>query len=107
MTVQERLQILLSFLQINGSLNISFDVPWPGEFEAFIDFSKLANLEISGLSNFVNPCLYVVDYITQYYLAMALLPAIAIVTCLMYFVTVRCCRLYDKNHIKDEENVAY
>jgi hypothetical protein len=108
-TVQERLQILLGFLQINGSLNVSFDVPWPGDFESFIDFSKLANLEISAFSrfSFVNPCMYVIDFISQYYLAMLFLPTILVLTCLTYIVVVKLCKRQSRDHTKDEETVAY
>jgi uncharacterized membrane protein len=107
--VQERVQILLGFLQINGSLNVSFDVPWPGEFESFLDFSKLANLEISGFSrfNFVDSCKYVVDFITQYYLAMSFLPTILALTSITYIITVIWCKRKTKVHTKDEEKVAY
>ena len=79
-------QVLMGNLQINASLNIVFDVPWPPIHTQFIAFLSIFKLDIFKGMSFAAPCLH-----SSHFMSLATFiatPIVLVVVFLLAFVVV-------------------
>ena len=77
--------ILIGYLQIFSSLDVTIGVPWPKNFIAMIRFFQFINIDFMSVFANMNLCGFVVPFFTNFMIHMMILPTIIIVT---YLATV-------------------
>jgi hypothetical protein len=82
------LKILIGFMQILTSMNLVFDVPWPGFFTRFLSGLTFINIDVPNL---FQGCEFAVSFEGKYYLHMTLLPILIVIMFLAYKIVLLCC----------------
>jgi hypothetical protein len=75
-----RIRILVSFIQINSSLDVSLGVTWPKVMLQFFVNMKFINLDFVQLVQPISPCNFKINYIGVCFLHLSVLPLIVICT---------------------------
>ena len=53
-------------MQINASINVVFDIPWPQQFSAFLEFLNIFKFDFFKGLTFVAPCLHTTHYMSLF-----------------------------------------
>jgi hypothetical protein len=83
-------KILISFLQIFTSLQLTMDIPWSTSFKKMMDFFRIITIDLSDIFATFNVCSFITDFSTSFYSYMALLPALSLVAFLAAFTLIVC-----------------
>ena len=61
-----QIKLLLGNMQINASINVVFDIPWPQQFSAFLEFLNIFKFDFFKGLTFVAPCLHTTHYMSLF-----------------------------------------
>ena len=71
-------KILISFLQIFTSLQLTMDIPWSISFKQMMNF-RIITIDLSDIFATYNVCSFIADFTSSFYSYMALLPALSFI----------------------------
>merc|ERR1711871_907775 len=83
-------KILISFLQIFTSLQLTMDIPWSISFKQMMDFFRIITIDLSDIFATFNVCSFIADFASSFYSYMALLPALSVIAFLAALTLVIC-----------------
>eukprot|EP00944_MAST-04C_sp_MAST-4C-sp1_P005873 g5873.t1 len=83
-------KILISFLQIFTSLQLTMDIPWSISFKQMMDFFRIITIDLSDIFATFNVCSFITDFSSSFYSYMALLPALSAIAFLAAWTLILC-----------------
>eukprot|EP00944_MAST-04C_sp_MAST-4C-sp1_P001464 g1464.t1 len=83
-------KILISFLQIFTSLQLTMTIPWADSFKGMMDFFRIITIDLSNIFASVEICSFVSDFSSGFYAYMALLPTLSMVAVLAACTLIIC-----------------
>jgi CRP-like cAMP-binding protein len=99
-----RLRILIGYTQICSALNMTFSIPWPVEFEQFLNVLSTINLNFIDLLSPISPCALTTPFMTTSIVHMCVLPACLIIVLAAEAITLLF--LWQKYHSKTKRKQA-
>ena len=68
------IKVLISYLQVFSSLNMTMGVPWPVDFKTMIDSCQFVNIDVFSLLASFNVCAFVTSFFTNFMVHMMVVP---------------------------------
>ena len=102
--VVRQLRIVVGYIQVLSNLDLTFDVPWPKDFQTYFRSFAFINFDMQIIFGTVDVCNLTVPFLDAFYMHMMVLPIFLAILLLAAFTAIcikktrSLCRKHTKQH---------